>query len=71
MVLALKIDDCESACQGDSPLSKPLLCFAVNEIESHPCVKHLAPIALARINTARLAFDVCTFSALTATISTR
>jgi hypothetical protein len=42
-------------------LSDPKLRFAVNEIESHPCVKCQAPMVLTRVNTARLSFDVRTF----------
>jgi hypothetical protein len=42
-------------------LSEPLLYSAANAIETHPCVKCLAPMVLTRINTARLAFDICTF----------
>lgn len=39
----------------------PLLSFASNKIESHPCAKCQAPMVLTRIKTARLAFDVRTF----------
>jgi hypothetical protein len=46
---------------GHLSSSKPLLCFASNKIDSHPCAKCRAPMVLTRIKTARLAFDVCTF----------
>ncbi|MEI9923658.1 MAG: hypothetical protein WDN50_09235 [Bradyrhizobium sp.] len=42
-------------------LPEEKLCFAVNEIESHPCAKCQAPMVLTRVNTARLSFDVRTF----------
>jgi hypothetical protein len=42
-------------------LSEPQLCFASNEVETHPCAKCSAPMVLTCINTARLAFDVRTF----------
>jgi hypothetical protein len=42
-------------------LSEQKLCFATNEIESHPCAKCLAPMVLTRVSTARLSFDVRTF----------
>ena len=41
--------------------SKPLLCFASNKIDSHPCTKCQAPMVLTGIKTARLAFDIRTF----------
>ena len=41
--------------------SEPQLCFASNEVETHPCAKCSAPMVLTCINTARLAFDVRTF----------
>jgi hypothetical protein len=42
-------------------LSEPRLCFASNEVETHPCAKCHAPMVLTCVNTARLAFDVRTF----------
>jgi hypothetical protein len=42
------------------PSSEPLLCFASNEIETHPCANCQAPMVLTRLNTA-LAFDVHRF----------
>jgi hypothetical protein len=42
-------------------LTEQKLCFASNEIETHPCANCHAPMVLTRINTARLAFDVRTF----------
>jgi hypothetical protein len=42
-------------------LSEEKLCFAANEIESHPCVKCQAPMVLTRVKTARLSHDVRTF----------
>ena len=42
-------------------LSEQKLCFASNEIESHPCAKCHAPMVLTGVNTARLTFDVHTF----------
>ncbi len=42
-------------------LSEEKLCFAANEIDSHPCAKCQAPMVLTRVSTARLSFDVRTF----------
>ena len=42
-------------------LVSPLLCFASNKVESHPCANCQAPMVLTRIKTARLAVDVRTF----------
>jgi hypothetical protein len=42
-------------------LSEPQLCFASNEVETHPCLKCNAPMVITRVNTARLTFDVRTF----------
>jgi hypothetical protein len=42
-------------------LSEPQLCFASNEVETHPCIKCKAPMVLTCVSTARLAFDISTF----------
>jgi hypothetical protein len=49
------IEDCHL------PLPESQLRFVSDKIESHPCIKCKAPMALTRIKTARLAYDARTF----------